>query len=185
MHSPREQGPSSVTVKGASRKRVENDNTRMPACGTSSGDEGEQNLSLDDMSGLWEPLVPNSRGPRLLGQSRDSAENEFGQTGNLQGMQEHYVTEKVPGHDTSFWACEKYPECKHFMRTMMDADEMEVQDDKASTKQRHKGKTESKVPSCSHAHSVRSCPSPRKGNKNKDAPEDENDMTWEWEAPLA
>ena len=54
-------------------------------------------------------MVPNSRGPRLLGQSRDSAENEFGQTGNLQGMQEHYVTEKVPGHNTSFLGMRAIP----------------------------------------------------------------------------
>ena len=54
-----------------------------------------------------------------------------------------------------------------------------------SHKPRHKGKTESKEPSSSHAHSVRSCPSPKRGTKNKDAPEDEDDMKWEWTAPHA
>ena len=68
------------------------------------------------------------------------------------------------------------------MRTLLDAEEVEAQDaDKASTKQRSKGKAKLKVRFCSLAPSVHSCPSPRKGTKNKDAPGDEDDMAWEWD----
>ena len=57
MNSPREQGPSPVTFKGASRKRVETEDTRMPTCGTSSGDAGKQNLNLDDIELTGDEIV--------------------------------------------------------------------------------------------------------------------------------
>ena len=63
---------------------------------------------------------------------------------------------------------------------MLDAEEMKV-DDKVSTKQRQKGKTESKTSSCSHAPSAPSCRQMKRGTKNKDAPADEDDMAWEWD----
>ena len=72
------------------------------------------------------------------------------------------------------------------MRTLLDAEEVEAQDaDKVSTKQRSKGKTKLKVRFCSPAPSVPSCPSHSKGQKNKEAPGNEDDMAWEWEAPKA
>ena len=86
---------------------------------------------------------------------------------------------KCPVTTERFWACEKYPRCLHFEKTMLDADEMEVQEDQAYRKQRSRGKAKSKAPSSSRAHSARSCPSPRRGTKQKAAPKDEDDMSWE------
>ena len=87
---------------------------------------------------------------------------------------------KCPMKLEQFWACERFPKCKAFTRTLLDAEEMEV-DAKASTRPRQKGKTESKTSSCSHAHSVPSCPSTKRGIKKKEAPADEDDMAWEWD----
>ena len=79
-----------------------------------------------------------------------------------------------------FWACERFPKCKAFIRTLLDAEEMEV-DAKASTRPRQKDKAESKTFSCSHAPSAPSCRQTKRGTKNKDAPAEEDDMAWEWD----
>ena len=87
---------------------------------------------------------------------------------------------RCPRKLEQFWACERFPKCKAFIRTMLDAEEMEVEA-KASTKQRQKDKTESKTSSCSHAPSAPSHRPTKRGTKNKEAPADEDDMTWEWD----
>ena len=87
---------------------------------------------------------------------------------------------KCPIKLEQFWACERFPKCKAFIRTLLDAEEME-EEVKASTKPKPKGKTASVNTSCSRAHSAPSCPSHKRGIKKKEAPADEDDMVWEWD----
>ena len=85
---------------------------------------------------------------------------------------------KCPTKLEQFWACERFPKCKAFIRTLLDAEEMEV-DAKASTRPRQKDKSESKTSSCSHVPSAPSCHQTKRGSKNKEAPADEDDMEWD------
>ena len=88
---------------------------------------------------------------------------------------------KCPVTSERFWACEKFPKCQRFLRTMLDAEEMVVREDKPSRKHSTRDSAKSTACSSSLAHSVPSCPTPKRGTRRKEAPNDEEEMAWTWE----
>ena len=81
-----------------------------------------------------------------------------------------------------FWACSKFPKCKAFVRTMLDAEEMD-EPEEASTKGLRKGKSKSKARSCCAAHSPVRCPEPKAAHKKREPPKSEDEMEWDDAAP--
>ena len=85
---------------------------------------------------------------------------------------------KCPVTSERFWACTKFPRCQRLIRTMLDAEEMEVQEDKASHKPSTRDSAKSTACSYSRVHCVASCPTPKRGLRRKEPPNDEAEMSW-------
>ena len=95
-HPSGEQGTTLVTLRTTANERLEDFNLGLPSCLESPGPEtGEHVRTLDHLSGLWEPLGTDSRGPGLFGQSGDTPKDEPGGTRDLRGMQTQNDPEEV------------------------------------------------------------------------------------------
>ena len=110
MHSPREQRSNTLTHDKCSESGLANESHGLPARrGPSSEDSGEQDLSLDS-SGLREPFGSRVRGPGLLGQHRNTADDEQCQTRDMRPMQEHNETTQVSSIVRPFSDMREIPE---------------------------------------------------------------------------